>query len=99
MRSHARERLGVCCGLRGNGMCFSHALIREVPHDAFCVVEDVEYGIRIGKNGHRVFYAYEAEVLGEMVAGEKASRSQRRRWEGGRVALMKQQVRTTSAFR
>ena len=90
VRSNARERLGVSCGLRGNGMCFSHALIREVPHDAFSVVEDVEYGIRIGKKGHRVFYAYEAEVLGEMVAGEKASRSQRRRWEGGRVALMKQ---------
>jgi cellulose synthase/poly-beta-1,6-N-acetylglucosamine synthase-like glycosyltransferase len=89
VRSNARERLGVSCGLRGNGMCFSHALIREVPHDAFSVVEDVEYGIRIGKKGHRVFYAYEAEVLGEMVAGEKASRSQRRRWEGGRMALMR----------
>ncbi len=90
VRSNARERLKVSCGLRGNGMCFSHALIREVPHDAFSVVEDVEYGIRIGKKGHRVFYASEAYVLGEMVSGEKASRSQRRRWEGGRLALMKQ---------
>ncbi len=90
VRSNARERLKVSCGLRGNGMCFSHALIRQVPHDAFSVVEDVEYGIRIGKQGHRVFYAHEAFVLGEMVSTEKASRSQRRRWEGGRVQLMKQ---------
>jgi 1,2-diacylglycerol 3-beta-glucosyltransferase len=90
VRSLARERLGVSCGLRGNGMCFSHALIREVPHDAFSVVEDVEYGIRIARHGHRVFYAHEAFVLGEMVASEKASRSQRRRWEGGRLQLMKQ---------
>jgi 1,2-diacylglycerol 3-beta-glucosyltransferase len=90
VRSLARERLGVSCGLRGNGMCFSHALIRQVPHDAFSVVEDVEYGIRIARRGHRVWYAHEAHVLGEMVASEKASRSQRRRWEGGRTQLMKQ---------
>ena len=90
VRSHARERLQVSCGLRGNGMCFSHPLIRQVPHDAFSVVEDVEYGIRIARHGHRVWYAHEAHVLGEMVASEKASRSQRRRWEGGRIALMKQ---------
>lgn len=90
VRSLARERLGVSCGLRGNGMCFSHALIREVPHDAFSVVEDVEYGIRIARKGHRVWYAHESHVLGEMVSSEKASRSQRRRWEGGRIALMKQ---------
>lgn len=90
VRSNTRERLGLSCGLRGNGMCFTHALIREIPHDAFSVVEDVEYGLRLGKAGHRVFYAHDAEVLGEMVAGEKASRSQRRRWEAGRLALMKQ---------
>ncbi len=90
VRSNARERLGVSCGLRGNGMCFSHALIKAVPHDAFSVVEDVEYGIRIARAGHRVVYAHEAFVLGEMVANEKASRSQRRRWEGGRLQLMKQ---------
>ncbi len=90
VRSLARERLGVSCGLRGNGMCFSHPLIREVPHDAFSVVEDVEYGIRIARAGHRVWYAHEAQVLGEMVSSEKASRSQRRRWEGGRLQLMKQ---------
>jgi cellulose synthase/poly-beta-1,6-N-acetylglucosamine synthase-like glycosyltransferase len=71
-------------------MCFAHPLIKAVPHDAFSVVEDVEYGIRIARAGHRVVYAHEAEVLGEMVASEKASRSQRRRWEGGRLALMKQ---------
>ena len=90
VRSLARERLGVSCGLRGNGMCFAHQLIREVPHDAFSVVEDVEYGIRIARQGHRVWYAHESHVLGEMVASEKASRSQRRRWEGGRAQLMKQ---------
>ncbi len=90
VRSMGRERLGVSCGLRGNGMCFSHRVIREVPHDAFSIVEDLEYGIRLGRAGHRVHYAWEAEVLGEMVSSEKAARSQRRRWEGGRWAMTKQ---------
>jgi cellulose synthase/poly-beta-1,6-N-acetylglucosamine synthase-like glycosyltransferase len=89
VRSLGREALGVSCGLRGNGMCFTHAVLRQVPHDAFSIVEDLEYGIRLGRAGHRVTYAWEAEVLGEMVSSEKASRSQRRRWEGGRVQMMK----------
>lgn len=106
VRSLARERLAVSSGLRGNGMCFTHALIREVPHDAFSVVEDLEYGIRLGRAGHRVYYAHEAEVLGEMVSSEKASRSQRRRWEGGRwqiarlhgLPLLKEGLRRRSAL-
>jgi hypothetical protein len=60
-----------------------------VPHEAFSIVEDVEYGIALGERGHRVHYAGEAHVFGEMVASEKASRSQRTRWEGGRLALAK----------
>ncbi len=87
VRSLARERLGVSCGLRGNGMCFTVGLLAQVPHDAFSVVEDVEYGIRLGRAGERVRFVWEAEVLGEMVSGEEASRSQRRRWEQGRAGL------------
>lgn len=90
VRSNARERLKVSCGLRGNGMCFHHDVLRQVPHDAFSVVEDLEYGIRLGKAGIRVVYAHEAEVYGEMVSTEKASRSQRKRWEGGRRLIAKQ---------
>lgn len=87
VRSLARERLVVSSGLRGNGMAFASSLLREVPHDAFSIVEDVEYGIRLGRAGHRVHYAAEAQVFGAMVASERASRSQRQRWEGGRGAL------------
>jgi cellulose synthase/poly-beta-1,6-N-acetylglucosamine synthase-like glycosyltransferase len=87
VRSAGRESLGVSCGLRGNGMCFATDLLREVPHEAFSIVEDLEYGIRLGERGYRVHYAGEAHVFGEMVASEKASRSQRERWEGGRLEM------------
>jgi 1,2-diacylglycerol 3-beta-glucosyltransferase len=87
VRSRARERMGVSAGLRGNGMLFATPLLRAVPHDAFSIVEDVEYGIKLGLSGHRVHYVGEARVLGEMVSGSGAARSQRRRWEGGRWVL------------
>ena len=87
VRSRARERMRVSAGLRGNGMAFAVTTLREVPHDAFSIVEDVEYGIRLGLAGHRVHYAAEAKVYGQMVSSERASRSQRQRWEGGRLAL------------
>jgi cellulose synthase/poly-beta-1,6-N-acetylglucosamine synthase-like glycosyltransferase len=58
-----------------------------VPHEAYSIVEDVEYGIRLAEAGFRVHYADEAHVYGEMVSGAKAAKSQRARWEGGRKAL------------
>ncbi len=94
VRSLARERLAVSVGLRGNGMAFSLGLLRDVPHDAYSIVEDLEYGVRLGLAGHRVAYAAEAEVLGEMAASEEASRSQRRRWEGGRWTMARRHAAT-----
>jgi cellulose synthase/poly-beta-1,6-N-acetylglucosamine synthase-like glycosyltransferase len=92
LRSLGRERLGVSSGLRGNGMGFSAKLLREVPHDAHSIVEDLEFGIRLGMSGHRVEYVAEAHVFGEMVSGEGASRSQRARWEAGRAAIAREHL-------
>jgi 1,2-diacylglycerol 3-beta-glucosyltransferase len=92
VRSFARERLRLSCGLRGNGMCFSTDLLRAHPYRAFSIVEDVEYGLALGYAGQRVYYVGESEVRGEMVASEAHSRSQRARWEGGRLALARTHV-------
>jgi cellulose synthase/poly-beta-1,6-N-acetylglucosamine synthase-like glycosyltransferase len=89
VRSVTRERLGLSCGLRGNGMCFTYAILDRVPYDAFSLVEDVEYGLSLGEQGCAIRYVGEAHVYGEMVSGEKASRSQRKRWEEGRRALVR----------
>ncbi len=86
-RSSARSRFGLSVGLRGNGMCFTRQLLTQCPHEAYGLVEDLEYGIKIGLAGYRVAYAGEAFVLGEMVSSGKAAVSQRRRWEHGRADL------------
>ena len=68
VRSLGRCRLGASCGLRGNGMCFTRDVLARVPHQAFSIVEDLEYGIRLGEAGVRVCYVHEASVRGEMAA-------------------------------
>lgn len=89
-RSLGRERLHLSCGLRGNGMCFAREVLGRVPYCAFSIVEDLEYGLRLGEAGVRVAFAGEVAVRGEMPSGEQASRSQRRRWEGGRRQLRRE---------
>jgi len=89
VRSRARERMRVSCGIRGNGWALTHELLREMPYSSFSLTEDLEYGIELGMRGIRVAYADEASCDGEMVSGAKQAGSQRRRWEQGRIALLR----------
>ena len=89
LRSRARERLQLSCGLRGNGWCVTHWLLRQVPYRAYSLAEDIEYGIDLGLAGNRVHYADEAEANGLMVSGAQAAASQRQRWEDGRRQLIR----------
>lgn len=40
-----RKVLGLNMGLRGNGMCFSADVLKEIPWQAWSLTEDVEYGL------------------------------------------------------
>lgn len=92
LRSRARERFGLSCGIRGNGWCVTHTLLDQVPYEAYSLTEDVEFGIDLGLAGQRIAYCDEAYVNGEMVSTERAARSQRQRWESGRFALVRAKV-------
>jgi cellulose synthase/poly-beta-1,6-N-acetylglucosamine synthase-like glycosyltransferase len=89
VRSRARERLGASCGIRGNGWCVTHELLREVPYQSFSLTEDLEYGIELGLAGYRVAYADEAHSDADMVSTETIARKQRQRWEQGRFELIR----------
>ncbi len=89
LRSRARERLQLSCGLRGNGWCVTHWLLHQVPYRAYSLAEDIEYGIDLGLAGYRVHYADEAQANGLMVSGDEAAASQRQRWEAGRNQLIR----------
>jgi 1,2-diacylglycerol 3-beta-glucosyltransferase len=89
VRSRARERVGVSCGIRGNGWCVTHRLLEHVPYRAFSLTEDLEYGIALGLAGVRVEYADEAHSDADMVSSEQIARRQRQRWEDGRLQLVR----------
>jgi len=44
-----RKVLNFNMGLRGNGMCFSSEVLKEVPWKAWSLIEDVEYGLILQK--------------------------------------------------
>jgi len=92
VRSRARERLGLSCGLRGNGWCISQLALRAVPYRAFSLTEDIEYGIALGLAGYRVHYADEGRVDAVMETHAVIASTQRQRWEGGRFALLRTQT-------
>jgi cellulose synthase/poly-beta-1,6-N-acetylglucosamine synthase-like glycosyltransferase len=89
VRSRARERLGLSCGIRGNGWAVTHRLLERVPYRAFSLTEDLEFGIVLGFAGYRVYYADDAHADAEMVSGERDARQQRQRWERGRFQLIR----------
>jgi cellulose synthase/poly-beta-1,6-N-acetylglucosamine synthase-like glycosyltransferase len=92
VRSRARERVKVSCGIRGNGWCVTRELLEKVPYAAFSLTEDLEYGIDIGMAGYRVAYADEAHSDADMASGEQVARKQRQRREGGRFQLSRQKT-------
>jgi len=89
VRSRARERQRVSCGIRGNGWCVTHRLLDAVKYDAFSLAEDIEYGIALGLAGYRVHYAGEADASQDMSASTQAAGKQRQRWERGRFELIR----------
>ena len=74
-------------------MAFSREALTRVPHDAHSIVEDLEYGIRLGRAGIRVAYAGDVSVHGQMPSDGASSTSQRARWEEGRALLRRRDGR------
>jgi hypothetical protein len=75
LRSRARERQRVSCGIRGNGWCVTHKLLASVRYQAFSLAEDLEYGIALGLAGYRVHYAGEAHASQDMTVGPEGRAS------------------------
>ena len=89
VRPLGRRVLGFPPGLRGNGMAFSASVLREVPWQAYTRVEDLEYGLILLLHGVHVTFAPEAVVLATMPAQARNAETQRARWEGGRIPVIR----------
>jgi cellulose synthase/poly-beta-1,6-N-acetylglucosamine synthase-like glycosyltransferase len=90
VRPMGRDRLGFSCGLFGNGFALRAETIAAVPWNAYGLAEDREYHAQLLLAGYRCAFAAGARVWGVAAASHDARRSQRLRWEGGRIALARQ---------
>jgi cellulose synthase/poly-beta-1,6-N-acetylglucosamine synthase-like glycosyltransferase len=87
LRPRGRSRLGLSCGIFGNGFALTAATLERLPYIAHSVVEDLEYHLELVRAGVRVDFLDDASVLGEMPVGKAAASTQRARWEGGRMLM------------
>jgi 1,2-diacylglycerol 3-beta-glucosyltransferase len=71
-------------------MCFTLSLLKSNPWKAYSRAEDLEYGLQLLVEGIPVRFAPEATILATMPAEASHAESQRARWEGGRIPLIKQ---------
>lgn len=89
IRPRGRARIGLSAGIAGNGFALHRQVLTQIPYDAQSVVEDVEYHLTLVRAGIRVEFIDSAAVRAEMPVSIKGARTQRARWEGGRLLMMK----------
>jgi cellulose synthase/poly-beta-1,6-N-acetylglucosamine synthase-like glycosyltransferase len=92
VRPLARERLGFSCGLLGNGFALRADLLERLPYRAHSVVEDLEYHLLLVNAGERVHFVADAVVTGEIADTREGARTQRTRWEGGRLRMLREHL-------
>ena len=92
LRPRGRERLGLSVGILGNGFAVTSDTLRAVPYDTHSVVEDLEYHLRLTRAGKAVRFADRTTVRAKMPTSSSASGTQRARWEGGRMRMIREQV-------
>ena len=89
LRPRGRRALGFSAGIFGNGFCLAREVLTRVPYDAHSIVEDVEYHLRLLEGGYKVRFLDRVWVKAQMPATAKDAKSQRIRWERGRLGLIR----------
>lgn len=87
VRPLGQTRLGGSVQLKGNGMALDAGLALERGWPAHSIVEDMEYSFQLLLDGVRVHFCADAIVESAMPTRQAEATMQRRRWEGGRIAL------------
>src|SRR5262249_7094725 len=91
-RFAGRANLGLPCSLVGNGMLFSRKLVETFPWNAYSRVEDLEYSVDLRLRGVRPVFAAAARVRAPVSSAGPGARTQRLRWEGGRLEVARSRL-------
>lgn len=89
VRPKGRDRLSLSCGIFGNGFALRKEVLAKAAYNAYSLVEDLEFHLALVGEGYRVRFIDNATVRGEMPAEGSAAATQRARWEGGRLRMLR----------
>jgi cellulose synthase/poly-beta-1,6-N-acetylglucosamine synthase-like glycosyltransferase len=89
LRGRAKARLGLSCGLWGNGIALKREVLEKVSWGSFSSVEDAEQHLKLVLSGINVRFVPETSVFGHMPGTLRSSEGQQQRWEAGRLALLR----------
>jgi cellulose synthase/poly-beta-1,6-N-acetylglucosamine synthase-like glycosyltransferase len=92
LRARGRDRLGLSCGIVGNGFGMRRETLQTVPYLASSVLEDLEYHLSLVRSGKRVRFVDTATVFAEVPTVGKGVATQRARWEGGRLRMARKKT-------
>lgn len=89
VRQRGLQRLARRVHLTGTGMALPWPLFQEAKLATASIVEDIKLGIELAEAGHAPLLAHDARVWSNP-ADAAGTLVQRRRWEGGFLATMRQ---------
>jgi len=95
VRPLGAHRLGWPCQLTGSGMMFPWALIAAAPLASGHLVEDMQLGVELAKQGLAPAYCDQALVTSTFPADEEDLATQRQRWEHGHLSMILSQGLST----
>ncbi|HJL17334.1 MAG TPA: glycosyltransferase family 2 protein [Sandaracinaceae bacterium LLY-WYZ-13_1] len=90
VRPRGRQALGLSAGILGNGFGLHRRVVEAMPYTAHSVVEDLEYHLMIVRAGFSVTFLEETAVYADVPLTDASARSQRLRWEGGRLRMIRE---------
>lgn len=93
LKELARSQAGLTCQLRGHGMTFRKDVLDKMGWQASSLVEDREMLVRLVLKGYRVVWENAACVDSVYPTSTKSAAAQRRRWAGGKSALLRPSVK------
>jgi len=89
VRPLGTEALGLSCGLKGTGMCFSAELLHAQPWDSYSLIEiRAAHQVPAGRPAHLL--RSEAYLESHMPTSLRTAESQNMRWESGKIALVRE---------
>jgi cellulose synthase/poly-beta-1,6-N-acetylglucosamine synthase-like glycosyltransferase len=106
VKNHVRPlglaRLGLPCQITGTGSAIPWRVLRDAHVAHAGRVEDMKLGLDLAAAGHPPRFCEHALVASQFPCSTEGAISQRRRWEGGHLELIRKEMRSLldpSSFR